>query len=217
MRAKRTTRGPLGAALPLGLAVGLTLGFAASAAAEPVTYRLDPAASRLEVKTETAGMLSGLAHEHIFHAPRFRGVVVYDADDPGSSTVELTIETPAIDLATEGVPADDRAEILERMRTEVLKVTDHPEIRFTSSRVAALTGGIRLTGWLRIVGRPVQVSFNVALRREGDTLEARGNFRVKQTDFGIAPVSIGLGTIRVADELTFRFIAVGRRAEPGDG
>jgi hypothetical protein len=48
----------------------------------------------------------------------------------------------------------------------------------------------------------------VLITVSGDTLRARGRFSVKQRDFGIDPYSTALGTVQVADEITFDFEAV---------
>jgi hypothetical protein len=39
----------------------------------------------------------------------------------------------------------------------------------------------------------------------GDTLRAYGEFSIRQSDYGIAPVSAAGGTLKLKDELKFNF------------
>jgi len=58
-----------------------------------------------------------------------------------------------------------------------------------------VTGTLNLHG----VTKPVEVK----VLREGDAY--RGSARIKQTDFGIKPVRIAGGTVRVKDEIRIEF------------
>ena len=49
----------------------------------------------------------------------------------------------------------------------------------------------------------------VAARIEGQTLIATGRFALKQTDYGIEPVSVG-GVVSVKDTVNISFTIVGR-------
>jgi hypothetical protein len=46
-------------------------------------------------------------------------------------------------------------------------------------------------------------------RIDGDTLTATGKFTIKQTDFGIKPISVG-GVVKVKDDLNINFTIVAR-------
>jgi hypothetical protein len=45
----------------------------------------------------------------------------------------------------------------------------------------------------------------------GDMLRASGEFSLLQTDFGIAPVSVAGGAMKLKDELKFAFNIVARK------
>ena len=53
----------------------------------------------------------------------------------------------------------------------------------------------------------VTKAFTVPVRLEahGDTLSATGRMVVKQTDFGITPVTVAGGTVKVKDEVKIEF------------
>ena len=71
--------------------------------------------------------------------------------------------------------------------------------------------GVAIHGTLTLHGvtRPITLPARVALDR--DTVEATGTFVVKQTDFGIRPISKA-GVVKVKDELDVRWRLVARRA-----
>lgn len=63
---------------------------------------------------------------------------------------------------------------------------------------------------LRGIARPLMVP--VELRLSGDRLTATGKTTVRQTLFGIRPVTAGAGTVRVKDDVEVVFSVVARRA-----
>lgn len=96
------------------------------------------------------------------------------------------------------------------MRTDVLDVEHHKEIRFESTAVTRTGNGFRVTGRLTLVGKSQEVTVDVATAFSADTLRATGDFAVKQTAFGIRPYHGGPGgLVRVADQVSFHFEAIG--------
>jgi hypothetical protein len=55
----------------------------------------------------------------------------------------------------------------------------------------------------------VKASVPVTVRTDGTTLTATGHFEVKQTDYGIKPVSVG-GVVSVKNSVNVSFAIVGR-------
>lgn len=200
------------AALAAAIAVALVAGRAA--ARPPVAYRIDPAASRFDVKTGTAGLLGGLAHDHLIRAKDPRGRVVYDPADPGASSVEVEVDATTLLVKDEGIDEDDRKEIEETLKgEEVLHVEKHPTIRFRSTKVEGTPPRLRVRGELTLHGttRAIEVPVEITIEEGGAAIRARGTFEARTSDYGMKPYSAALGTIRVADRVEFDFEAVGRR------
>jgi hypothetical protein len=65
---------------------------------------------------------------------------------------------------------------------------------------------------LHATTRPMTIRASVTLD-VGDRMTARGSFVLKQTDFGMVPVTAAGGTIRVKDELEIQFVM---RTRPSD-
>jgi polyisoprenoid-binding protein YceI len=99
----------------------------------------------------------------------------------------------------------------------VLDVARFPEIRFQSRTVGGrqqadgswaleVAGDFRL----RSVARPLTLPLRVEI--SGDTLVASGRATLKQTDFGLEPVSVA-GVVNVKNELVVEYRIVATRAQ----
>ncbi len=180
------------------------LGYSPAARAQdgPVTYAILPEASLLQVHTSAGGLLGMFGHEHDVRAHAFTGTIVYDAQDPSTSRVHVTVLTDSLLVVPAGDSSDIPA-ITRAMREQVLHVDRFPEITFSSTAVTVHDGTVHVRGDLTIIGRTRPVDMDLALMVTRDTLRVRGTFTIKQTAFGIRPYTTALGTIRVGNEVTF--------------
>jgi polyisoprenoid-binding protein YceI len=159
---------------------------------------IDPAKSVMTVRVYKAGLLSAIGHNHEIAAPITAGTV-----DVKARRVELHAQTGALQVRDPGVSAKDRAEIQSTMLgSEVLDAERNPEIVFRSTGAeAAGTGSWRVRGELTLHGQTHTVA--VEVRENGEHYEGTSSF--KQTEFGIQPVKVAGGTIRVKDEIRIEF------------
>jgi polyisoprenoid-binding protein YceI len=93
----------------------------------------------------------------------------------------------------------DRATVQQTMLgPKVLNVEKFPDIRFASSKIEQTSPQhFRVTGSLELHGVKKEITFEMT----GGPQEYKGNAKLKQTDFGIEPVSAGGGTVKVKDEI----------------
>jgi polyisoprenoid-binding protein YceI len=177
---------------------------------DSVVYRLLPD-SRFEVMTTKAGLFGFAGHTHRVRARAFSGSVVYFPGDPATSHFEMTIPTDSLEVLTPSDTAEIR-QVTETMRTQVLRVSEYPEIRFTATGDPTVKNGTRLLGEMTLLGRTQPVPVDAVIRIDTDSIRASGTFSVKQTDFGIKPYSGGpAGTVKVGNQLTFDFDAIAVR------
>jgi polyisoprenoid-binding protein YceI len=160
---------------------------------------IDVAHSTLTVYVYKTGFLSPLAHNHEIEAPIEWGEV----KDTGSSSVELRVRANTLRVSDAEVSDDTRAKIQETMRSaQVLDVDHFPEIHFQSAQVEARGPDHWIVhGNLDLHGQTHPVSVDVALK---DGLY-RGTATLKQTQFGITPVRLAGGTVKVKDEIKVDF------------
>jgi polyisoprenoid-binding protein YceI len=194
-------------ALPCALALAGSLATLSVLAAGPRTFTADAAASRALIEVGKAGAFSFAGHTHEVEAPLASGVIHLDAEMPSRSDVRLEFNAAAMRVTGKGESADDVPKVQQTMLGEqVLDVKKFPTITFESTSINAKND---VTGKLTIHGVTKPVTALVALKVDGSTLTATGKFSIKQTDFGIKPISIG-GVVKVKDELALTFTITAR-------
>jgi polyisoprenoid-binding protein YceI len=191
------------------------------AGAGPWTFVVDPAASSVSIHVGKAGVLGFAGHIHEVVAPALSGTVTVYSDADRLYEVSLMIDAAALRIADKSELPNVAAEIQRNMLgPRVLDVAKYPAISYRYRRIAGPVSksgdGARLDGFegdltLHGVTRRVGCTVTYSLQNDVRTLTARGEFKIKQTDFGIAPVTAAGGTIRVRDELEVSFAIVARR------
>jgi polyisoprenoid-binding protein YceI len=200
-----------GAALVLGAVALLTAG---RSSAEGRHFSIDPARSVLTVRTGKAGLLAFAGHEHLIRALGVRGEIVADAAALEASSVSLTIDAGSLTVQPEGEPADDVAKVQARMRSsELLDVVRFPDILFQSVAVSGKSEGgatfdIRVSGDLSVHGVRSRIVLPVRVELGLGSLTATGRTVLRQTTFGLTPVSVG-GVVKVRDEVILDYKFVG--------
>jgi polyisoprenoid-binding protein YceI len=187
-------------------------------AAAPTTldrYTIDARGSRVTIRAFASGFLSAMGHNPVIAARDVSGEIKLVPQTLEVTELRLRIATASLSVQND-MSDKDRREIERTMSEEVLEVARHPEILFVGSKVAVekAAGPIRavLDGDLTVRGvtRPQRVAAQVF--QMGDTLRAQGEFEIRQTDFGITPVSVAGGVLKLKDELTCAFDLLARKA-----
>ncbi len=179
--------------------------------------QVDPERTVVTVFVRRAGPLARLGHDHVITSVDEAGSV-WLGSAPADSSFELTLPVERFDVdlpaarAAAGlefaapVPDDARAGTRHNMlRAEVLDGEHFPTITLRSLAAAGVWPQpiVRVAVTLKGVEREQEIP--VVVERDADSLIARGELRLNQTDFGIVPFSVAGGAIRVADTLEIRF------------
>jgi len=161
---------------------------------------VDTEKSVLTLRVFKAGFLSafGAGHDHEIRAPIEQGR--FTEENP---SVELAIDARQLRVMDPGVSDKERAEVQETMLgPKVLDSQNYPEIRFRSRRVQQLGEGKWLVeGELTLHGQTRPIKADVA----GGAGRYRGSAELKQKDFGITPVTIAGGAVKVKNEVRVEF------------
>jgi polyisoprenoid-binding protein YceI len=197
------------AALAVALAGGHPVG-----AASPRTFTADPEQSRALIDVGKSGAFSFAGHTHEVEAPVTSGVIHLDADDPSHDDVRLEFNAAAMRVTGKGESASDVPKVTATMLSDmVLDVERYPAIAFESTSVTAKGPAaaldLTIAGRLTIRGKTQRVTAPVSVKIAGDRLTATGKFVIKQTDFGITPISVG-GVVKVKNELNITFTVAAR-------
>ncbi len=173
-----------------------SLAWTTTAVAQP--RAIDTGKSVMTVRVYKAGLLSAMGHNHEIAAPVAAGTV-----DVTARQVELRVRTGALEVRDPGVSDKDRAEIQRTMLgPQVLDSESHPEVVFRSTGAEpAGAGSWKVTGDLSLRGQTHTVV--VQVREDGEHYVGTSSF--KQTEFGIQPVKVAGGAVRVKDEIRIEF------------
>ena len=167
-----------------------------------------PERGYFRIHVGTGGLFGGFAHEHLVEAQKIAGCANLDPSGPTHSSLKLVFTTANLRVIDPKESAKDRAEVQKTMETDVLRVSEYPQVTFESTAIEASAGAdeFRVHGNLTIRGKTLPVVIPVTFTHlENATYRAAGKFRFKQTSFGIKPIVIGAGTIKVKDELQTEF------------
>jgi polyisoprenoid-binding protein YceI len=117
--------------------------------------------------------------------------------------VEFSVDARALRVMDRDVSDSDRAEIQSTMLgPKVLDSEKFPEIRFRSTTLETNgPGKWTAHGDLMLHGQTHSVRVSVA----GSHGHYRGSAMLRQSDFGITPVTVAGGSIKVKDEIRIDF------------
>jgi polyisoprenoid-binding protein YceI len=196
------------------IAVAIAVLTAAHASGAVQTFRIDPANSRATIHVGKGGVFSFVAgHSHEVSGPIASGEVDVDADSPAQGRIHLVIPASELRVSAAGEPEGDTPKVQEAMSgPKVLDVASHPQILYESTGVTVKSGrgnvlDLTVAGRLTIREATQPVTAAVHAEFAENRLKATGRLAIKQSAFGITPISVG-GVVAVKDELQIEFSIV---------
>ncbi|AUN41043.1 hypothetical protein ASU32_14335 [Tsukamurella tyrosinosolvens] len=168
------------------------------------TRTIDQSSGVLEVHTGVAGRSARLGHRLVLAPTAWRAVVEVDGDRPVSLAV--TVDAASLEVVSgEGgltpLSAPERA-VATANAHRSLKVKANPAIEYRSTTIEASENGFRVRGELSICGTTRPCDFALVYEDAEPAPALATAVPVRQTDFGIKPFSLMMGTLQVADEVT---------------
>jgi polyisoprenoid-binding protein YceI len=163
------------------------------------TREVDGSHSTMTVHVYKSGFLSAFGHNHEILATIQSGEV----KESGSPSVEIRVDARKLRVMDPEVSDSTRAQIQETMLgAQVLDADHFPEIRFQSKGVEPKGPDHWVVrGNLALHGKDHPITFEVTLK----DARYRGSATLKQTEFGITPVTVAGGTVKVKDEIKIEF------------
>ena len=156
---------------------------------------IDTTRSKITIHVGKTGLFSAAGHEHVVSVPIAQGAI----DDSGR--IWFRVDTAKIQV----LPEKDQAAVQTDMQEKVLESAAFPEIRFESTAIKKLAESKwSVTRNLSLHGKTNPVTADVQLGGAGYA----GTATIKQSQFGIKPVSAAGGAVKVKDELKIDFVIV---------
>jgi len=181
-------------------------------------YQVDSDNSSLQVEVFRGGLFGLLGHDHVIGCRQLSGTVQIGPGGWKDSSVKMRIESTCMKVLDPGVSDKERGEVQATMESpKVLNVLTYPTITFQSTQVENVSGEgedleIELTGMLNLHGIERKIMFPARIRFERNLLRATGAATINQTDFGITPIRLAGGTVRVKDPVALSFEIQAKRA-----
>jgi polyisoprenoid-binding protein YceI len=179
-----------------------------------VRYSIDPASSRFTVQAFATGLLSTFGHNPRIGLRDYDGEIDFAPETYEKAFVRINVRTGTMDVLDE-MKDKDRKTLEQTMYEQVLEVGRFPDAVYESNQIMVQKLGndllsARVTGELSFHGVTQTQSFDARVTALGTMLRISGDFPLRQSDYGIKPVSFAAGALRLKDELKFTFELVAR-------
>jgi polyisoprenoid-binding protein YceI len=195
------------------------VGTSAADAPETTTDRfvIDTRSSRFTVRAFATGMLSAMGHSPTIGIRDVSGEMKFDPEQLKASGFRLSIKSSSLSVQDD-ISDKDRREMERLMNDEVLETNQFPAILYEAPEVAVAKIGdalftAALNGKLTLHGVTRNESIIARVSWMGSVLRASGDFSLNQSNYGIKPVSVAGGALKLKDELKFSFEIVARKQE----
>ncbi|WP_407687140.1 YceI family protein [Mycobacterium sp. HUMS_1102779] len=174
------------------------------------TWTLDASGGELLIRTGVTGRAARMGHRLTIAMTRWHATVSWAGTEPAG--LELVVETDSLEVlrgegGVKGLSAPEKA----LARSNALKSLDagrFPDIRFVADTINETEGGYRIRGQLHIRGKSREHTVDLQTEDLGDTWRMSAETAVRQSDYGVKPYSLLMGSVQVADEVRLSFTAV---------
>jgi polyisoprenoid-binding protein YceI len=170
-------------------------------AQSPGLYVIDSAASRIEIDVFRGGLFGGFADNHVIRLTRFSGTA--QAASSGAWTVEVAGEAGSLVVMDPGAAEETKRKVQEKMLGPAQMDVDHYpriELKSRSATPGDSPNTWRLLADVTVHGVTQAVEFELTSEPEGNRLRVQGKKTLKLRDFGIEPIRLGMGTVKVRNE-----------------
>jgi len=173
-------------------------------------WTLEASDGEVLVHTGVAGRAGRMGHRLTIAMKRWRATVSWAGGEP--VVAELVVQTDSFRVlrgqgGVKGLSAPEKA-VVRSNALRSLGAGRFPEIRFTTDAIEKADDGYRLIGTLQIRGESRKHAIDVRTEDLGDAWRMSAQSSVRQSDYGIKPYSLLMGSLRVADDATVSFSAV---------
>ncbi|BBZ13683.1 YceI family protein [Mycobacterium branderi] len=172
-------------------------------------WTLNASDGDLSVHTGVTGRAARMGHRLTIAMRQWHATVTWAGDEPVAA--ELAVDVASLDVVRGegGVTPLSGAE-KSLVRSNALRLLDagrFPEITFVAEDIAKSADGYRLTGPLQIRGKTRMQVIDLGTTDLGNSWRMSAQATVRQSDFGVKPYSLLMGSLKVADEVTVSFTA----------
>jgi polyisoprenoid-binding protein YceI len=173
-------------------------------------WTVDASHGELLIRTGVKGRAARMGHRLTIAMKRWQATVAWADVEPASA--ELAVEVDSFEVlrgegGVKGLSGPEKA-LVKSNALKSLNAGRYPEIRFTADTIDKADDGYRLTGKLHIRGKIREHVIDLRTEDLGDAWRMSAESTVRQTDYGVKPYSLLMGSVQVADDVLVSFTAV---------
>jgi polyisoprenoid-binding protein YceI len=178
--------------------------------AQGAVWTINPADGELLLHTGVTGRAARMGHRLAIAMTRWRATVNWADSRPVSAV--LAVETDSFDVlrsegGVKGLSGPEKA-LIRSNALKSLAASRFPEIRYSADAIEKADDGYRLTGALQIRGVSREQVIDLHTEDLGDSWRMSVESTIRQSDYGIKPFSLLMGSVQVADDVSLSFSAV---------
>lgn len=187
-------------------------------------WRIAPAESSLRILVYRGGTMARLGHNHVISSTDIQGQL-WRGPTLESSGFEITVPVNTLIVddnvarAEEGddfpinVSEDAKAGTKANMlRPTLLDGERFPEISIRATRITGSATSPEVVASMRVKDQTREIRLPVTLSEAHGALAIQGSLEIRQSDFGITPLSLAMGALTVQDTVKIKFRLVAKSA-----
>jgi polyisoprenoid-binding protein YceI len=176
----------------------------------PPVWSFDSSDGELRVRTGVAGRAARMGHRLTIAMTRWQATVRWSGADPVAA--EFTVETDSFEVlrgegGVKGLSGPEKG-VIRSNALKSLQASRFPAISFTADVIDKTDEGYRLSGRLEIREKAHEHVIDLRTEDLGDRWGLSVESAVRQSDYGIKPYSILMGSVQVSDDVTVSLSAV---------
>lgn len=167
----------------------------------------------LRILTGVAGPAAKMGHRLTISMQSWQAKVAWADDEPVGAELVVDVDSLHVLNGEGGVTplAGPEKVVVRANALKSLEAKKHPAITFRAGTIVKTEAGYRLEGVLQIHGKTRNQVVDLAVDDTGDAWVLSAQVPVTQTEFGVKPYSLLMGSMKVADEVTISFTATRAR------
>jgi polyisoprenoid-binding protein YceI len=178
-----------------------------------MVWTLDASDGELQLRTGVTGRAARMGHRLTIAMTRWRATVNWDGAEPVAA--ELVVDADSFEVlrgegGVKGLSGPEKV-VVRSNALRSLNAGRYPEIRFSADTIDRTDDGYRLSGTLQIRGKSREHVIELRTDDLGDSWRLSAESAVRQSDYGIKPFSLLMGSVQVVDEVALSFTAVHRK------
>ncbi|PND58374.1 S-adenosyl-L-methionine-dependent methyltransferase [Mycobacterium sp. ENV421] len=172
-------------------------------------WTLTAAEGELQIFTGVGGPAAKMGHRLTITFASWQAQVQWRGDAPVTARLVVDVDSLQVVRGEGGVTPLTGPE-KGVVRSNALKSLDakkFPQITFDAENIGTTAGGYHLDGSVTIHGTTHPQSVDLAVEEHDGMWVMSTELPVVQTEFGVKPYSLFMGTLKVADEVALTFTA----------